>query len=111
MTPPHENRFLLSPDLVGHPTAWERKKVHEEGVQSVDGGSRLDIQLHARVGPGRCCRHEQDEQGAHAIVAEPLPHLGEEERGQAAWMAKKVPPGAVAAWDIVCMRENGRERR
>ena len=34
-------------------------------------------------------RHEEDEQRAHAVVAEALPHLGEEQRREAAGMAEE----------------------
>ena len=39
-------------------------------------------------------RHEQDEQRAHPVVAEALPHLGEEQRGEPAGVAEK--PVSVA---------------
>ena len=32
---------------------------------------------------------EQDEHGAHAVEGEPLPHLGEEQRGEATRMPEK----------------------
>ena len=43
--------------------------------------------------------HEEDEERAHPVVAEALPHLGEEQRGETARMAEEagVDCASVAA--------------
>src|SRR2546428_6806739 len=48
----------------------------------------------------RSCRshHIKDEEGAHAVVAEALPHLREEKRAQAARMAR--PTGHIGLFDF-----------
>ena len=51
--------------------------------------------VHPQPALGRGGHHEEEEQRAHPVVAEALPHLGEEERGQAAGMAGD--PAAVEA--------------
>ena len=45
--------------------------------------------VEAQAAGGERRRHEEDQQRAHAVVAEALPHLGEEERGQAARVAEE----------------------
>ena len=48
----------------------------------------------AQAAPGDAGGHEQDEERAHAVIAEALPHFGEEEGGQAPRMAEKAAVGA-----------------
>ena len=45
--------------------------------------------------------HEQDQDGAHPVVAEPLPHLGEEQGGQAAGVAEKAGVGVNGLGGLV----------
>ena len=74
-----EHGAALPQEAVGDPPAGERGEIDESRVPAVDRSGRLDAERGATLRHGR--REVQDEQGAHAVVAEALPHLGEEERG------------------------------
>ena len=63
---------------VADPAARQRDQIYECRVESVDGSGRLVVEAEAAVRHG--IHHEQHEQRPHAVVAEALPHLGEEER-------------------------------
>ena len=85
--PADEHGPLRSDQPVGDPAAGQRHHVHHRGVQAVDGARRDRVEAQpARRGRGG---HEQDEQRAHPVVAEALPHLGEEQRREAARMAEE----------------------
>ena len=86
---------LLGADQpVGDPAAGQRDDVDRGGVEPVDGGGRLVIETEAAARDG--VDQEQHQQGAHAVVAEAFPHLGEEQRGEAARMAEEARAGRVA---------------
>ncbi len=89
-----------------------RREIDEAGVEAVDlRGERLDAEraehaFEARIserrepmivvgvlGQQQVLHHVQHEQRAHAVVGEPLPHLGGEQEGQPARMAE---PGAAS---------------
>jgi hypothetical protein len=74
-------------EAIGDPAAGQRGHVHHRGVEPVDGACRRGVE--SQSAGGRCGGHEQDEQRAHAVVTEALPHLGEEQRRQPAWMAEE----------------------
>jgi hypothetical protein len=86
-----EDRAPLANQTVGDPAAWQREGVHTKCVQAVHRSGRAGIVAEAADGRSRC--HEQDQQRAHAVVAEAFPHLGKEERGQPARVAEE---GCVA---------------
>ena len=81
-----EHRAAKAEQPIGNPSARQRHDIHGRGVEPVDRRRRHIVQAHAagRDGVG----HEQHENGAHAVVAEALPHLGEEERRQPARVAE-----------------------
>ncbi len=82
-----KNGPALSEDLVGHPAARHAEKIDHRRVQAVDdaGGGDAESQAAARGRRG----HEEDQDGAHPIEAESLPHFCEEQCRQAAGMAEK----------------------
>jgi hypothetical protein len=82
-----EHGALLTDESVGDPAARQRHHVHHRGVQPVDGAALRGTEPEPSTGDGR--RHEQQQQRAHAVVAEPLPHFREKERGQPARMTKE----------------------
>src|SRR2546423_7635352 len=71
---------------IGEPTAGDRHCIDGHRVKAVDrgcfGGGESES-ARRRWGD-----HEEDEQSAHPVVAEALPHLGEEEDGEASRMAQ-----------------------
>src|SRR5512135_709371 len=92
--PAVQGRATLAEETVGEPAARKRRHVDQRRVGAVD---------HAGLGGVECepadrerRRHEQDEDGPHPVVAEPLPELGEEERRQPAGMAEEAGVGGGA---------------
>ena len=86
-----QHRALRTDQAIRDPAAGQRRHVHHRRVEAVDGarGGRVEAQAAGGGGGG----HEENQQGAHPVVAEALPHLGEEERGEAARMTEE---GGVA---------------
>ena len=84
-----QHAAALAEPAIRDPSARQRQEVDHRGVQPVHraGGRRIEAEAARRGRRG----HEQDQQGAHAVIAEALPHLGEEQRRQAAGMAEKRP--------------------
>ncbi len=94
----------LAHQPVGHPAAGKSEEIDAGSEDPVDrrGGSRA----HPKPTCGHGGSHEQDEDPAPTIKAEALPHLREEESGQAAWMSKKRSiaraNGRGSAWIRTC---------
>ena len=82
-----EHGAPLADQAIGDPAARQAHHVHHRGVEPVDRAGRAVSKPSPPARPAR--GHEQDEQRAHAVVAEALPHLGEEQRGEAARMAEE----------------------
>jgi hypothetical protein len=76
-----EDRALLPDQAIGDPAARNRQRVDAEGVEAVDRRGSLGVHAEAAA---RGVRHEQHQQGAHSVIAEALPHLGEEQGREAA---------------------------
>ena len=74
---------------IGNPAAGQRDKPHGGGIQTVNCRCRHIVETHSARGHG--IGQKQHEDRAHAVVAEALPHFGEEERGKSSRMSK--PPG------------------
>ena len=76
----HDDRHPQAEEAVGHEAAEERREVDEAGVplHHARGFARL---------PPVVLHEEEHQHGAHAVVAEALPHLGEEERVEALGVA------------------------
>src|SRR4029077_9033206 len=110
----HEDRAeyygpALSQDAIGDETAENRRQIDERRVEPVDlrrqglqierTEYRFECALEARQadhGPGllgqeQMFRHVENEQCAHPVVREALPHLGGEQEGEAPRMAEKLP--------------------
>ena len=79
----------------GAPRAEERSAIQPPGSASgtPSGVHAVDAPAVAVSNPrppfASAARHEQHEQGAHAVVAEALPHLGEEQRREPARVAEE----------------------
>jgi hypothetical protein len=82
-----EHRAPRPEQPIGDPPARQARHVDARGVEAVDRPGNGGVEAQA-AGRDRC-RHEQDEQRPHPVVAEPLPHLGEEENGEAARMTEE----------------------
>ena len=96
-----EHRPALADDAVREPAARQAEQIDHRGVEAVDRAGFRRRKAEAAVRHGR--RHEEDEQGAHAVVAEALPHFGEEERGEAAGMAEeRAVPARVGGVGRCC---------
>jgi hypothetical protein len=72
---------------VGDPSARERGQIDACGVQAVDGRGSAVIDAEAALCDGGDQKEHQH--GPHAVIGEPLPHLGEEQGGEAARMPQK----------------------
>ena len=83
-----EHGAALAGDAVGHPSTREAQQVDHGGVEAVDRAGLGDAEAEAAAGRGG--GHEQDEEGAHAVIAEALPHFGEEQGRQPAGVAEKA---------------------
>src|SRR5262249_31866643 len=79
----HDHGTVGADEPVGHPTADDREQVGEARVPAVEQ-ARVGV-APAPTGIGAGCRlHEvEDEQPAHPVVGEALPHLDQKEEEQA----------------------------
>ena len=86
------SRVAAEPDQpVRHPAARECQQVDHRRVGAVDRAGIGGRHGHAAGRDGR--RHEEDEKRAHPVVAEALPHLRKEQRGQTARMSEEGSVG------------------
>src|SRR5687768_1550583 len=92
-TRPDENRSLKSQQPVGNPAAGERREINAESVDADDRRCLAAIESPSADGKRR--RHEKNEERTKTIVGEPLPHLGEEECGEADGMSEEAFSGAA----------------
>ena len=83
-----------TPILVGHVAADKRSQIDEARVAAVDGSSRLGVE---QQGLGE----KQDEDGAHAIIAEALGRTGGENQIEAFGMSV----GCIHVWSLFLRRE------
>ena len=95
--PAQDDGALLPQEAVGDPSRREGEDVGAGGEQSVDRAGRGNVEAEAVLRRGG--RHIQDEERADAVVAEALPHFGEEERGQPAGVAEEAAIGG--SWQFV----------
>ena len=90
-----EHGGLRAQQPVGDPATGHRGNVDRRSVKAVDGRGRAVINAEAAM------RHlvdqEQQQQRAHAVVAEALPQLGEEEGGKTGGMTEEIAR-AAACW-------------
>ena len=92
-----EDGLALAEEAVGDPAAGQAHQVDRGAVEGVeDAGGRLAL---AEAALGRRGRDEDHQERAHAVVAEALPHLGEEEGLQPFRVAEErlfaVPVGGL----------------
>ena len=83
-----EDRAAGADEIVGDEAAEDREQVDAHRVSAVNGGGVFVGVAEAALGGG--LRHEENEERPHAVVAEALPHLGEEEGGEAAGLAAEA---------------------
>jgi hypothetical protein len=76
--PPIQILRRVPQQAVCDPATWEGKQVNRASINAVDRtrGCVIDAKTALRHGRGQ----EQDEQRAHAVIAESLEELGEKER-------------------------------
>jgi hypothetical protein len=87
----YEHAAVLTQEPVGDDAAEDRQAPCAGGVGAVDGrGVRIGEAQPAR---GHWRDHVEDEECAHAVVAEALPHLRKEERREATRVAKEAGIG------------------
>ncbi len=82
-----EHGAPLADQPVRHPPARQAGHVDHRRVEPVHRAGDAGLEAQATGRDRR--RHEEDEQRAHAVIAEALPHLGEEERRQPARVAEE----------------------
>ena len=76
--------LALAEEAVGEPAAGDAHQIDERDDHAVDGGAFAFVELQAGGGD-----HVEQQERAHAVVAEALPHFGEEEGGQAPGVAEE----------------------
>ena len=77
-----QNRLALASDPVRQPPAGQAEQEDHGGVKPVDRAGFRNGEVQSAF--FRFRDHEQNEESAHPVIAETLPHLGEEESGEAA---------------------------
>ena len=77
-----EHAAVLAEQAIGDEAAEDRRAPDAARVGAVDR-RRVRVREAQPAGAGRR-DHVEDQERAHPVVAEALPHLGEEERGEAA---------------------------
>src|SRR5690606_22043617 len=86
--PADEDRAALADHPVGDPSPGERHQVDGRRVDAYDGCRPGHLEAETPVGYRG--RHEEDEDRAQPVVREALPHLREEEGGEASGMAEEA---------------------
>src|SRR3989454_11569363 len=89
----NEHAAVLPEEAVRDETAENRGEPHGARVPLVYAGTVPDVEPQPSGGSRGC--GVQDEKPPHPVVAEPLPHLREEERGQ----PPRMPEPACLGWD------------
>ena len=84
-----QHRLALAEVAVGEIAAEHRRDVDQAGVGAVD-------EVRLAVGEQPVLGQVEDQQRAHAVVGETLPHLGEEEHVEALRVARRTR--APAGW-------------
>ncbi len=84
---PDEHRVPRADQPIRDPPAGQRGEINARRVQPVDRHGGLVVDAEAALADGG--DQEQNQDGAHAVVGEPFPHLGEEQGGEAARMPQK----------------------
>ena len=74
-------------ELVGQPATGQSEQIVHRSVEAVDGAGLGDGEAETACGGVR--DHVEEEDGAKAVVAESLPHLGKEERREASGMPEE----------------------
>ena len=82
-----QHRLPRADQPIGNPAAGERHQIGSGRVQAIDGCSGFIVDAEAAGGDGG--HQEQHQHGAHAVVGESLPHLREEQRGEATRVPEK----------------------
>src|SRR6185295_19859767 len=83
--PADEYTAILAEPAICDEAPEDRRDPHAADVIAIDGAG-------VRIGEAERLRHVQDQEPPHPVVAEPLPHFGEEKRGETAGVAE--PRGA-----------------
>ena len=98
-TPPQNDRALLTDQPVRDPSAQQRQQVRGRDVQAVNRAGGLVVDAESAVGDRAC--HEQDQDRAHPVVGEPLPHLRHEQRRESARMTEELRSLGGIALDVL----------
>src|SRR5262249_26691986 len=75
-------------DAVGDPAAGQRREIYAGGVDPDDGGRLTAFEAEPSIADGG--GHEEHQQRSQPVVAEALPHLREEERGESTGVAEEA---------------------
>ena len=97
-----EHRALLADQPVGDPATEQRQQVGRGDVQAVDRVRGAVVEAEAALGDGG--GHEQDQDRAHAVVGEALPHLRDEQRRESARLAEELRSVRGIALDALIHR-------
>src|SRR4029453_15720690 len=96
-----KNRAARSEKSVSDPTSRYCGQIGGAGVSAVNSGGFRSVETEATTGRRR--DHVQNQNGAHPVVAETLPHLCEEKRRQPPW----IPPAPGGIFRSSCFGRHG----
>ena len=87
---------LSTEQAVGEPAAGQGHQVRRRGVEAVDRGGLAIVEPEAAGRDG--IDQEQDQDPAHPVIGEALPHLRHEERGESPRMPEPVILDGESPW-------------
>src|ERR1700694_3948569 len=85
---PDQNGPAGSEDLISQPAADQWQVPNGGNVCRINQARILFVKTQPSF--SQRLGHVQREDRAHTVIAEPLPHLGKEKRGQSTWMTEKA---------------------
>ena len=80
----HDHGLAEAEIAICHHAADDGHQIHHRTIGGVDAGGHGVVKQEV-------LREVEDEQRPHPVEAEALPHLGEEQHHEAAWMAEEIP--------------------
>src|SRR5204863_7755624 len=93
--PANEHGTILAEQLIRDQSADDRRRPGAAGIGAID---RRGARVRESQPAGRRRRdHGADQKRSHPVIAEALPHLGEKEGGESAWMSEE--PAVSRGWD------------
>ena len=98
--PADKHAAVLPQPSIGDEPTENRREPYAGDVGGI-GATRMAVRESQRLG------HVQDEKSPHPVIAEALPHLGEEERRETARVAEELPLVVRQSKRSSCCAESG----